>query len=166
MGAMSKVDKILIVDDQPEIRELVKVTLEVADYQIFSAEHGQEAIDVAQAEHPDIILLDIKMPGSSVNGLEVCRRLKQDPITANIYIIIISASAQKKDLEFGDKVGADDYFIKPFSPAALIQKIEDVFVRIKPTTSKSHGNALRQSQQSRKKVADHRLYKKCVNTVS
>ena len=81
--------KILIVDDQPEVRELVRVTLEIGNYKILAAENGQQALEVARAEHPDIILLDLKMPGSSVTGLEVCRRLKNDRETANIYIIII-----------------------------------------------------------------------------
>jgi CheY-like chemotaxis protein len=123
--------KILIVDDQPAVRELVRVTLEVGNYQIFSAENGQQALDIAQAEHPDIILLDIKMPGSTVSGLEVCRYLKEDPATADIYIIIISASGQKDDIAAGVTAGADDYFTKPFSPIALINKIESVVEALK-----------------------------------
>jgi CheY-like chemotaxis protein len=123
--------KILIVDDQPAVRELVRVTLEVGDYQIFSAQNGQEALEIARTKHPDIILLDIKMPGSRVSGLEVCRYLKEDPTTANIYIIIISASGQKDDIEAGATAGADDYFTKPFSPIALINKIESVVEALK-----------------------------------
>jgi len=118
--------KILIVDDQPEVRELVRVTLEIGNYLILSAENGRQALDLARVEHPDIILLDLKMPGSRVNGLEVCRRLKGDPMTAGIYIIIISASGQKGDIEAGQAVGADDYFTKPFSPIALMNKIDKV----------------------------------------
>lgn len=118
--------KILIVDDQPAVRELVRVTLEVGNYQIFSAQNGQEALEIARAKHPDVILLDIKMPGSSVSGLEVCRYLKEDPTTVNIYIIIISASGQRDDIAAGALAGADDYFTKPFSPTALINKIENV----------------------------------------
>ena len=114
------------MDDQPAVRELVRVTLEVGNYQIFSAQNGQQALEIARAEHPDIILLDIKMPGSSVSGLEVCQYLKENPATANIYIIIISASGQKDDIEAGIIAGADDYFTKPFSPIALINKIESV----------------------------------------
>jgi CheY-like chemotaxis protein len=123
--------KILIVDDQPAVRELVKVTLEEGSYQIFSAQNGQEALEIARAKHPDIILLDIKMPGSGVSGLEVCRYLKEDSTTANIYIIIISASGQKDDIEAGIIAGANDYFTKPFSPIALINKIESVVETLK-----------------------------------
>jgi len=82
--------KILIVDDQPEVRELVRVTLEIGNYLTLSAENGQQALELARTEHPDIILLDLKMPGSRIQGLEVCRRLKNDPTTAGIYVIKIS----------------------------------------------------------------------------
>jgi len=118
--------KILIVDDQPEVRELVRVTLEIGNYLTLSAENGQQALELARTEHPDIILLDLKMPGSRIQGLEVCRRLKNDPTTAGIYVIIISASGQKDDIEAGQAVGADDYFTKPFSPIALTNKIDKV----------------------------------------
>ncbi len=118
--------KILIVDDQIEVRELVQVTLEIGEYQILTAENGQEAVEVAQTEHPDIILMDIMMPGSEIDGLEACRRLKANPATAGITIVMLSAKGQEADLEAGRRAGADDYFIKPFSPIALIEKVEEV----------------------------------------
>jgi len=120
------VKKILIVDDQVEVRELVQVTLEIGDYQILSAENGQQAVDIARVEHPDIILLDIMMPGSDVDGLEACRLLKADPATADITIVMLSAKGQELDIETGKIAGADDYFTKPFSPIALIEKVESV----------------------------------------
>jgi CheY-like chemotaxis protein len=109
-----------------EVRELVQVTLEIGDYQILSAENGQEAIEIAKAEHPDIILLDIMMPGSDIDGIEACRRLKADPATADITIVMLSAKGQENDIETGKTAGADDYFTKPFSPIALIEKVEAV----------------------------------------
>jgi CheY-like chemotaxis protein len=118
--------KILIVDDQLEVRELVQVTLEIGDYQILAAENGQQALEVAQAERPDIVLLDIMMPGSDVDGLEVCRRLKSDPDTAYMTVVMLSAKGQESDIEAGREAGADDYFTKPFSPIALIEKVEEV----------------------------------------
>jgi len=118
--------KILIVDDQVEVRELVQVTLEIGDYQILVAENGQQAIEIAQAEHPDIILLDIMMPGSNIDGLQACRHLKEDPATADITIVMLSAKGQENDIEAGRAAGADDYFTKPFSPIALIEKVESV----------------------------------------
>jgi CheY-like chemotaxis protein len=114
--------KILIVDDQLEVRELVQVTLEIGDYQILAAENGQQALDLARTEHPDIILLDIMMPGSDFDGLEVCRQLKSDPDTNGITIVMLSAKGQESDIEAGRQAGADDYFTKPFSPIALIEK--------------------------------------------
>lgn len=118
--------KILIVDDQLEVRELVQVTLEIGDYQILSAENGQQALEIAKTEHPDIILLDIMMPGSDIDGIEACRRLKADPATADITIVMLSAKGQEMDIETGKTAGADDYFTKPFSPIALIEKVEAV----------------------------------------
>lgn len=118
--------KILIVDDQIEVRELVQVTLEIGDYQILSAENGQQALEIARLEHPDIILMDIMMPGSDVDGLEACRRLKEDPATRHITIVMLSAKGQESDLDAGWAAGADDYFTKPFSPIALIEKVEEV----------------------------------------
>jgi two-component system phosphate regulon response regulator PhoB len=121
--------KILIVDDQLEVRELVQVTLEIGDYQILAAENGQQALEMAQVERPDIILLDIMMPGSDVDGLEVCRRLKNDPEMAGTTIVMLSAKGQESDIEAGREAGADDYFTKPFSPIALIEKVEEAMNR-------------------------------------
>jgi two-component system, OmpR family, phosphate regulon response regulator PhoB len=118
--------KILIVDDQLEVRELVQVTLEIGDYQILAAENGQQALDIARAEHPDIVLLDIMMPGSNVDGLEACRRLKKDPATADITVVMLSAKGQESDIAAGRDAGANDYFTKPFSPIALIEKVEEI----------------------------------------
>ena len=121
--------KILIVDDQLEIRDLIQVTLETNEHQILTAENGQEAIDVARQEHPDIILLDIMMPGSDVDGLEACRRLKSERGTEDIIIVMLSGKGQEGDIEVGRGAGADDYFTKPFSPMALIKKVEEVVNR-------------------------------------
>ncbi len=114
--------KILIVDDHPHVKELLKATLEVFDYEIGFAENGQEALGLAFTDHPDVILLDIMMPG--IDGLEVCRRLKAQPATDDISIILLSARGQQEDVAEGLAAGADDYFVKPFSPIALIQKLE------------------------------------------
>jgi DNA-binding response OmpR family regulator len=118
--------KILIVDDQPQIRELVAITLQLSNYQILLAENGQQAIEIAQTEHPDVILLDVMLYGSDLDGLEVCRRLKKNPTTEDIPIVLLTAHGQMSDIEAGKAAGADDYFIKPFSPTALMKKIEAV----------------------------------------
>jgi CheY-like chemotaxis protein len=117
--------KILIVDDHPEIRELLRITFARDNYQIFSAANGQQALETAQAEHPHVILMDIMMPGSEIDGLEVCRRLKADPATADIIIIIVSAKYQERDIKAGLAVGADKYVVKPFLPTVLKRNVEE-----------------------------------------
>lgn len=118
--------KILIVDDQPEVRELVSVTLEVGPYQIMTASTGQEALDVAREELPDLMLLDVMLPGGGPDGLDVCRELKASSQTRDIFIVMLTSKGQDRDKQLGMEAGADDYFIKPFSPLELINKVEDV----------------------------------------
>ena len=118
--------KILVVDDQPQVRELVAITFQIGDYQILFGENGQQALEIAETEHPDVILLDVVLYGSNLDGLEVCRRLKQNPATQDIPVILLTGGGQKSDLEAGKAAGADDYFTKPFSPMALMKKIEAV----------------------------------------
>ena len=115
---------ILIVDDQAEVRELVEVTLRVEDYRILQAKSGEEAVEIARAEKPDLIIMDIMMPGS-VDGLEATRILKNDPETKDCKIIMLTAKGQEADREAGFEAGANDYFIKPFSPLELIKKVEE-----------------------------------------
>ena len=117
--------KILIVDDQIEVRELVEVTFRIGEYEILKAKNGEEALAIAKAEKPDLILMDIMMPGG-IDGLEVTRRLKDDPSSKECKIIMLTAKGQETDKEKGFKAGADDYFTKPFSPLELMQKVEEV----------------------------------------
>jgi len=117
--------KILIVDDRLEVRELVEVTLRVKDYQILQASSGEEALEIVKIEKPNLILMDIMMPGG-IDGLEATRILKKDPETKDCTIIILTAKGQKTDREKGFEAGAEDYFVKPFSPLDLIKKVEEV----------------------------------------
>lgn len=117
--------KILIVDDQFEVRELVEVTLRVKDYRIFKAKSGEEAIKIVRDEKPDLIIMDVMMPGG-MDGLEATRLLKNDPETRESTIIMLTAKGQQTDREKGFEAGADDYFVKPFSPLELIKKVEEV----------------------------------------
>ncbi len=121
--------KILIVDDQPAVRELVSVTLEIGPYQILAAATGNEALEIARAEMPDLILLDIQMPGGTLDGLDVCRLLKGDPQTRDLFIIMLTAKGQDWDKQAGYEAGADDYIVKPFSPLDLMRKVEAVLER-------------------------------------
>ena len=117
--------KILIVDDQREVRELVEATLNIGDYHIFKASDGEGALAIAQEAHPDLIILDIMMPGG-MDGYEVCRRLKSDPETANCRVVMLTARGEEADRQKGAEVGADDYFVKPFSPLELLNKVEEI----------------------------------------
>lgn len=117
--------KILIVDDQKEVRELVEVTLNIGDYKIIQAENGKTAVEIARSELPDLILLDVQMPGE-MDGFDVCETLKNDPETAGITIIMLTAMGQEIDKERGDKAGCDGYYTKPFSPLELMNKVEEI----------------------------------------
>jgi len=116
--------KVLIADDHPEAVELVRVTLEDEDYEIVDTFNGKETLKKARVEKPDIVLLDVVMP--KMDGFEVCRQLRKDPQTKEILIVVLTAKGQEVDKERGRKVGADDYITKPFSPSALLIKIEEI----------------------------------------
>ena len=124
-GGRREMKKILIVDDQAEVRRLVEMTLKVGDYQVLQAKSGEEAIEIGKAENPDLIIMDIMMPGE-MDGLEATRTLKNDPETKDSKIIMLTAKGQEADRERGLEAGADDYFAKPFSPLELIKKVEEV----------------------------------------
>jgi DNA-binding response OmpR family regulator len=116
---------LLIADDESGIRSLVKMTLQRKQYEILEASDGEEALALARKHHPELVLLDVMMPG--LTGFEVCRALKDDPATASATVVILSAKAQDSDRAEGIAAGADDYFTKPFSPTALLRKIDDVY---------------------------------------
>jgi len=117
--------KILIVDDQVEVRELIEVTLKSDQYQIIQAKNGEEAVEIANKIKPDLILMDIMMH-ESIDGLEATRRLKSNHETKNSIIIMLTAKGQREDYKKGFDAGADDYFVKPFSPLKLIKKVEEI----------------------------------------
>lgn len=117
--------KVLIVDDREEVRELVKATLETEKYEILEADSGEKSIEVARMEKPELILMDIMMPGGT-DGLEAVRLLRNDPITRGCSIIMLTAKGQEFDRIEGKKAGADDYFIKPFSPLDLLRKVDEI----------------------------------------
>ncbi len=118
-------NKILVVDDEEKVRKLVEITLSIGEVEILQASSGEEGLKIAGETRPDIILLDVMMPGK-FDGLDVCRLLKEDPATRDIYIIMLTAKGQKADKEKGLASGADDYFVKPFSPMELMEKIDKI----------------------------------------
>jgi two-component system phosphate regulon response regulator PhoB len=115
--------KILIVEDQPDIRKLIRMTLEFEDYEIHEAADGAFGLRMASAVGPDLVLLDVMMPGE-LDGLQVCQRIKSDPKLAGLKVVLLTARGQARDREAGQLAGADDYLVKPFSPLQLIESIE------------------------------------------
>ncbi|MGH2787547.1 MAG: response regulator [Actinomycetota bacterium] len=122
--------KLLIADDDPGIRRLVRMTLESDNYEILEASDGEETLRLAREHKPVLLLLDVMMP--RVDGFDICRELKSDPATSSTTIVILSARTQESDLNEGRAAGADDYFMKPFSPVALMRKVDEVLALAGP----------------------------------
>ncbi|MGE4588989.1 MAG: response regulator [Acidaminococcaceae bacterium] len=123
--------KVLVVDDEDNIRMLVKFNLEKADYEVFEAEDGRKAVEMATDLLPDIVILDLMLPG--IDGLEVCRNLKRNPRTAALPIIMLTAKSDEIDRVIGLELGADDYMTKPFSQRELLARIKAVLRRSQVT---------------------------------
>ncbi|MDE1461686.1 MULTISPECIES: phosphate regulon transcriptional regulator PhoB [Spartinivicinus] len=119
--------KILIVDDEAPIREMIAVALEMAGYECLEADNTQDAHSIMIDKKPDLILLDWMLPGTS--GIELARRLRRDEITANIPIIMLTAKGEEDNKIQGLEVGADDYITKPFSPRELVARLKAVLRR-------------------------------------
>lgn len=117
--------KILIAEDRMEVRDLVRVTLRVGNYEILQAENGEDAVNMAREHRPDLILMDVMMPGS-FDGIEATRRIKADPEMKLSRVVMLTAKGQDADREEGFRAGADSYFTKPFSPLELIKKVEEI----------------------------------------
>ena len=113
--------RVLLADDDPSLLRLISTTLGSEDFELLHASDGQEALDVARRQRPDLVLLDINMP--RLDGFEVCRQLKAEPETAAIKVVMLSARGTDVDRARGRQVGADDYFAKPISPIQLLNKV-------------------------------------------
>lgn len=120
MGPRKK--RVLVCDDDPVILRLLQVNLELEGYDVLSATNGVEAVSVATAEDPDLVILDIMMP--RMDGYEACERIKGNDKTKDTPIIFLSAKAQLADIERGTVSGVSEYLTKPFDPAQLVAVIE------------------------------------------
>ena len=120
-------EKILVVDDEEHIVELLKFNLVNAGYKVISANNGMEAVQLAQENKPDLVLLDIMLPG--IDGLDVCKELKREKITSSISIIMLTAKEEELDKIIGLELGADDYITKPFSIRELLARVKAVLRR-------------------------------------
>lgn len=119
--------RILVAEDERDIRELIAFTLRFAGFDVLLATNGAEAVEVAEAEKPDLILLDVRMPRMS--GYEACRRLKENPQTASLPVVFLSAKGQDSEIQQGLDSGAEEYILKPFAPDELIQQVRDILNR-------------------------------------
>jgi CheY-like chemotaxis protein len=120
--------KILVADDERDIRELIGFTLRIAGFEVVLVADGVEAIEQAPLEKPDLILLDVRMP--KVTGYDVCRHLKEDPATSAIPIVFLSAKGQDGEIQEGLDSGAVEYIVKPFTPDDLTEQVRDVLQRM------------------------------------
>lgn len=119
--------KIVVADDDADIRDLVVFKLEQSGHQLIAAGDGAAAVEACRRELPDLAVLDVMMPGMS--GLDACRELRSDPALAGIPVILLTARAQETDIQQGFNVGADDYVVKPFSPRELASRVAAVLQR-------------------------------------
>ncbi len=115
---------ILLADDEANLRKLVRWTLDDPQYRILDASSGSAALELARQERPDLLLLDWMMPGLS--GIEVIKKLREDPVLASIPVIMLTARGQEKDRERALALGLHSYLVKPFSPLELIEKVQEV----------------------------------------
>lgn len=122
-------EKILIIEDDKDIVKMLDYNLKKDGFRVISVSDGEDALDAAYKEHPDLVLLDLMLPG--MDGLEVCKALKKEAKTSHIPIIMLTAKSQESDKVVGLELGADDYITKPFSPRELIARIKAVLRRSK-----------------------------------
>lgn len=124
--AMSR-ERVLVVDDEQDLLELVSYNLNKEGYRVVGVASGEEALTAARRDVPDLILLDLLLP--TVDGLEVCRRLKADPRTQHIPVLMLTAKSEEADVVTGLELGAEDYVTKPFSPRVLVARVKAVLRR-------------------------------------
>ena len=121
-------EKILIVEDEKDIIKMLEYNLKKEGFRVIATHDGEDALDLALRQYPDLILLDLMLPG--IDGLEVCKSLKKESKTSLILIIMLTAKSQESDKVLGLELGADDYITKPFSPRELVARIKAVLRRV------------------------------------
>lgn len=132
---------ILLVEDDEDIRQLLTFTFEAAGFDVITRSDGQEGLDAAIAEIPDVVILDIMLP--SMSGLDICKMLKRNAETESIPVIMLTARGEEVDRVVGLELGADDYVVKPFSPRELVLRVRAVLKRNTPVEPVSKGTSLK-----------------------
>jgi DNA-binding response OmpR family regulator len=122
------VTKILVAEDERDIRELIAFTLRFAGFDVTLAKNGAEAVEMVGVEDPDLIILDVRMP--KMTGYEACRKIKADPEMEGTPVMILSAKGQEVEIQQGLESGADEYILKPFVPDELVAQVKDILKRM------------------------------------
>ena len=119
--------KILIAEDERDIRDLIAFTLRFAGYEVAAAANGEEAVQLTSKENPDLILMDVRMP--RMTGYEACRILKANPDLKDIPVVFLSAKGQESEIQTGMEVGAEEYLLKPFAPDQLTDRVKAILAK-------------------------------------
>ncbi len=121
--------KILVADDERDIRDLIGFTLRFAGHEVITAKDGEEALQLTRQEIPDLVLLDVRMP--RMTGYETCQQIKEDPGLKDIPVVFISAKGQESEIQAGLQAGAAEYILKPFAPDSLTARVADILAKRK-----------------------------------
>jgi len=119
--------KILIAEDEPDIRDLVAFTLRFAGHEVHAVGNGEEAVNTAPSVMPDLILMDVRMP--RMTGYEACEKMKADPVLKDIPVVFLSAKGQDSEIRTGLDAGASEYLLKPFAPAELTARVAELLAK-------------------------------------
>ena len=119
--------KILIAEDEPDIRDLVAFTLRFAGYEVVTGTNGEEAVELANKELPDLILLDVRMP--RLTGYDACKKIKENPQLKDIPVVFLSAKGQESEIQSGMEAGAEEYLLKPFAPDQLTDRVRAILAK-------------------------------------
>ena len=119
--------KIVIAEDEPDIRELIAFTLRFAGHEVITGNNGEEGYELTKKERPDLAMFDVRMP--KMTGYDACKKVKADPEIAHIPVIFLSAKGQESEIEQGLAAGAEEYLLKPFAPDQLTERVKAVLVK-------------------------------------
>ncbi|MBP7690968.1 MAG: response regulator [Anaerolineales bacterium] len=122
--------KILVAEDERDIRDLIAFTLQFAGHEVVTASNGEEGLQAALRETPDLIISDVRMP--KMTGYEMCRLIKAEPRTAHIPVVFLSAKGQDQEVQSGLAAGATEYLLKPFAPDQLMAKVAELLAKNRP----------------------------------
>ena len=126
-GMAKRRERIFVVEDEEDILEVIQYNLSREGYRVVGVRDGEEALKRIRRDDPDLVLLDLMLPG--MDGIEVCRRLKEDPVSRSVPIVVVTAKGEESDIVLGLGLGADDYVVKPFSPRLLVARVKAVLRR-------------------------------------